>query len=444
MKKRFILLALLLIGFINISMAQWEVKYLGDLNYHNVVKFKNDSLGLVMGDDSFAVKTTDAGESWTLKDLNVLMNVFDFQFVDDSVVYAVGDHYIGAGSNLTSKLIVSSDNGETWDSIANFPGKQLFSLNFFDIESGLIAGNDGVFRTTDSGNTWDTVVTMDQLGYKFGEIKQMSFPSPQTGYAIGSGYLESMFILEDFLLKTTDAGLTWDVVNILDHEPTALYFLDETTGFVGTYDGLYGFISKTTDGGLTWDEKHNNEYIPVTDIHFISDNTGFVTGGYEISMPGPTAFGISKTTDGGENWYGFDTIGLPLKSIYFLNDTTGFVAGWHQLVMKLSGGSISELPDDYPWHLVDTGMSVNEEHLNDNFKIYPNPTRGILHLEALDLSTEIQRIEIISITGQVKKVLDKPQGIHKATLDISGFTSGVYFIRILTSGHTGFLKVIKQ
>ena len=442
MNKKFLLFAGLFTVFIIKSMAQWEIKHLGDFNYHSIVKFKNDSVGLVMGNDSFVLKTADAGENWYLQELDFQLNIVDFQFVEDMVVYAVG--YIVSGQELSGKLIMSSDNGETWDSIAILPGKQLFSLNFFDIESGLIAGNDGIFLTTDSGNTWEPVVTINQLGYIFGEIRQISFPSLQTGYAIGSGFVESVSVLEEFLLKTTDAGLTWDVKKVLDKTPTTVCFLDEETGFLGSNDGLFSYISKTTDGGQTWDTKYDFESIPVTGFHFINDMTGFAVGGYELAMPGPTGFSISKTTDGGENWFGIDTLGLPLKSIYFLNDSTGFVAGWYQLVMKSHGNAITELPDDYPWHLVDTGMSVNEEQPNDSFKLYPNPTRSKLNIIAKDTNQEIQAIEIISITGQVEKVLQNLSGKTRIVIDLSGYVPGLYFVRVLTSHQSNLLKVIKQ
>ncbi len=363
------MLTLFSFGLITGINAQWTIKHLDESSsyYDNVIKFKNDSMGLFMGDNSGIFKSADAGENWKPIHIETQINVNDFQFVDDSVVYAVGG----------SKIIKSADNGDTWIPIYSFSGKELNSTWFFNNDSGIVAGSGGIYRTRDPVNSWDTVWSIIQFGYKYGTLVGLSFPVAQTGYAIGEGrtHLNTSHLFDNFLLKTSNSGLTWDTLKTFPYHLTAIQFISEDTGFIGT-DSDPTIILKTTDAGNTWKESQVADYFGYTvrSIHFISEKTGFAAGApYAMIPEGPTFFFISKTMNGGESWETYDTTGIPLNSVFFINDTTGFVSGSFDLIMK-SNGDTKGLPEDYPWYLA---VHIDESEMPDSqMKIYPNPTHG--------------------------------------------------------------------
>jgi len=78
-----------------------------------------------------------------------------------------------------------------------------------------------------------------------------------------------------------------------------------------------------------------------------------------------------------------------------------------------------------------------EEQLIQQQLIYPNPTNGLLHLSNI---SEYERFEIFDTVGRLKmSVTDK-----NSTLDLSNFSSGIYFYQIKTK--TGFHngKILKK
>lgn len=448
MKLLQIILAFLFFQLCTEVKAQWSVKHLDESEYatwSNILKFKNDSLGLFMGDHSVILKSVDAGETWNPVRLKTKVNLYDFQFVDDSTVYATGDYYTGIGQNMTSKLIKSVDNGDTWDSIASFSGKQIYSLHFFSVDSGLVAGYDGIYRTTDSGNHWDLVWSIRQFGYQYGDINQIRFPTSQVGYAIGLGRTQSgaKNNFDNFLLKTTDSGIKWDTICSFKQSLTSLYFLNADSGFIGNESQ---FVLKTINGGHTWTEKEvaNLYGSTISSFHFISNKTGFATGAPTAMIPeGSSSFFISKTIDGGETWETFNSAGIPLNSIYFMNDTVGFVSGQLSLIMKTTG-KINELPADYPWHLVQYGAVKDINSSNSLVKVFPNPTTGMLTIQLKNPDQPVETIRLLNASGQMMGIGKPKFNSENIPIDLSGLSSGVYLIELTFSNKRELIKVLKK
>jgi len=447
MKLLRIILGILFFQFSVEANAQWSVKYLDESKstqgWENLVKFKNDSLGLFMGDNSLILKSTDAGETWNPKVIDLKMNLNDFQFVGDSIVYAIGDADFENGESRESILIKSVDNGETWDSIASFPRQILWSISFLNADTGIVAGYSGIFRTSNSGKTWNSVWDITRFPDWYIEPQQIVFVNSQIGFAVGVGGPQHGSS-KNLLLKTIDSGLAWDTLFTFQQGLTSIYFINADTGFVGTEPG---FLYKTIDGGHTWSEKKITEFWNgISSIQFISDKIGFVVGHHRVMTGGwyPTSFFISKTTDCGETWETFNSPGISLNSIYFVNDTTGFVSGDFSLIMK-SNGIIDELPSNYPWDLVDDGSLVKDvEDTNSYVKAFPNPTSGILNIQLKNADQTVQAIRLFSYSGQLINIGIPDLNNENIQIDLSGLVSGMYFLQVVFSGKTELVKILKK
>lgn len=70
-------------------------------------------------------------------------------------------------------------------------------------------------------------------------------------------------------------------------------------------------------------------------------------------------------------------------------------------------------------------LGIEDQNFINNITIYPNPARDILNIELANATT-IQKVEILSITGQILKSF----GSYNENLDISSLPKGLYFAKI--------------
>ncbi|MGD1846866.1 MAG: YCF48-related protein [Salibacteraceae bacterium] len=176
-------------------------------------------------------------------------------------------------------------------------------------------------------------------------IDAVHFLDNTTGFTGGTNLL---FGGDGVISKTTNGGNSWtNVASITGSPITAIQFVNTNLGFAV---GTNGLIAKTTDGGNTWSSQNytnpnsgNNE--DFQGVHFLDQNTGYVAGGTFEML-------VLKTTDGGDTW---TQLTLPayfqrLKSVHFLSTTEGFVVGGDQF----NGGQ------GRIYHTTDGGNSWNE------------------------------------------------------------------------------------
>jgi type IX secretion system substrate protein len=79
---------------------------------------------------------------------------------------------------------------------------------------------------------------------------------------------------------------------------------------------------------------------------------------------------------------------------------------------------------------------INELDLANSISIYPNPTNGIFSVEADNMNS----IEITSITGEIVKELVINNS--KTTIDLTSFSSGIYFAKIITDKGSAIKKIV--
>ena len=84
--------ALVITIFLTISSfesdAQWVIKNLDEdsYSYETCLRFRNDSLGLMMGTDAIAYRSQDVGETWDVVDINIQVKIKDFQLVKQNIM----------------------------------------------------------------------------------------------------------------------------------------------------------------------------------------------------------------------------------------------------------------------------------------------------------------------------------------------------------------------
>jgi photosystem II stability/assembly factor-like uncharacterized protein len=275
----------------------------GKFKYIEGLSFSDPSNGYVVGDSGLILKTTDAGENWTLIEEPRKYQLKSVQFFDALTGYVAG------GSGLVS--------------IGHYPVQNSSS------HEGII------LKTTDGGVSWDSTFTDTIMVY------DIFFRSPEKGWAIGRAdwYIDwGVMGGKEFILKTTDAGETWQRIVESDTLPSWLLnirFIDDSSGWLA---GTWGTAAKTTDGGSTW-SWYYPAYYYLADIYCFDILHAIAVGSNNV---------ICETTDGGNTWINRDTTFLgssEVNDIFFFNRDTGLVVA----------GSI--------WQTTDKGITWEDKSL---------------------------------------------------------------------------------
>jgi hypothetical protein len=107
----------------------------------------------------------------------------------------------------------------------------------------------------------------------------------------------------------------------------------------------------------------------------------------------------------------------------------------HAYVYKI--GANDSVADYNPPHTVYSLVGIDEQEIDDNLSIYPNPTTGMIHIESS--LNEFVQVEILNSLGQVLEV-DSFQGNY--SFDLSQYGSGMYLLRTSVDGVSHVRKVM--
>ncbi len=229
---------------------------------------------------------------------------------------------------LSVTILTSLDATSQW-SVQQVPTtRNLYYVSFVDTGTGWLAGDDGIFHTTNGGHDWylqdpqpvDMTIALTRTNC-WAKNNTVLFHSTNEGISWTPVYLDSFFVgiqiagrlcfvdslngwipvskgIGTSILRTKDGGNTW--VPYLAQSVGALYdrcsFVDTSYGWETSRH--YATIFETNDGGMTWDSiGHLDGTYPLGDMSFTTRTTG------HVSMEGPGGeSAIFKTTDGGGTW----------------------------------------------------------------------------------------------------------------------------------------------
>ena len=104
-------------------------------------------------------------------------------------------------------------------------------------------GENGIQRSTDGGQTWDSVLFAPDLYFQ-----DLSHPVPSVCVAVGDSGV---------LVSTTDAGASWHWTRTQWGRLLRVSMGDSLHGVAGSTTNCP--LLRTTDGGVTWDE---SMYLP--------------------------------------------------------------------------------------------------------------------------------------------------------------------------------------
>lgn len=267
------------------AQATWS-KVFGIDNF-NAFHFTNFNLGWVAQRDGKIKHTTDAGATWTTQftGTNTLNTIF---FADANNGWAGGENGI---------LLRTTNEGKQW-TLVDWEGaglQSIYAIKFKDLAEGLMTSSDGLYRTTDGGNSWIQVSSGTQN-------RELHYFSNGKAFLVG---LDGVSRYEGGVVTKAsgiDSRLYYSSAAFPSNANNNLAYISANNSEIGSHP-LY----KTTDGGSSFDRvtKLNLGTEFVTDfrsgaIAFSSDQNGMIVedgGNYT-----ETKFYYYTTNDGGQTW----------------------------------------------------------------------------------------------------------------------------------------------
>jgi len=226
--------------------------------------------------------STDNGASWSFE-----------AFSNGAYSFSSNGSTIYLGSN--SKVFKSTDFGATWIDVSTGLGNGGIQALLFDgttLFAGTPADAVGIFRSTNGGTSWDPAAA----GLPIGKVIRSLISFGAYVFAGTEG---------DGIYRSSDHGDTWaktDVNNtLLAHQLVFTFCTKDQTLFAGAQNGIY----KSTDGGATF-QRIINGFPPNIGLFAWSltvSGGDIVTAVTVLLSPSEPLDGIFYSSDDGSIWH---------------------------------------------------------------------------------------------------------------------------------------------
>ncbi len=241
------------------------------------VSFPSADTAFVVTNGGSFVRTYNGCRTWTVGLRSALNGVTleDVCFLNTRV---------GAACGRRGAIYWTTNGGEQWTKCSikdTLPW--LLSIQLFDTKTAIVVGMSRdsanllsglLLRTTDAGATWNKI---PQSGIGFGELF----------YRIGSPVCFQSYGELHF---SRDFGQTWESRRTIAGKPARATAVFGKTAIIA---GNQGACAYSSDGGETWTSVTLPEKYHFTSAVLVDDKIGYVAG------IGPAVF---RTSDGGKTW----------------------------------------------------------------------------------------------------------------------------------------------
>lgn len=423
MRKQKLVLILMLFISANVFAQSGWVDVSNPLSYGNLKKiyFFSENNFLVTTNSNYYLTSSDAGSTWIKNTLNFDSAAFtEYVYSAPNVIFA---SKILTLNPRTDQLLKSTNNGISFDTINYTNYFYWNNLNFINAQTGFVvkryystSGTDFLLRTSNGGLTWDT-------SYKFIRAFAINFGSTESfeGYKIGPvdigyatyvrGYGPPGPYYDCTIKKTTNGGITWGSalpINTSGESYRAVVYSDSSWVYFMRVTKLLRY--KSTSSLIdTISNLNGTYYFKNRKEGFCYSNTNFLS-----------------TKDSSHSWQELPFInGITVISFY--NNSTGFVL--------TSGGKI--------YKTVDGGVLVSQISTKspDNFSLqqnYPNPFNPSTRINYELKITNYVSLKVFDLLGkEVASLVNEKQSAGSYAVDFNSseynLPSGIYFYT-LTAG----------
>lgn len=384
MKKiyAFILLGLISQANSKNCVAQWTSVYQDNNAQFFDAAFPTDFTGYVAASDTggaVILRTNDGGITWNKR------YITNWGFINKIVMYDSLSGYIVKGG-VPGMILKTMDGFTTYTTFNLDASFSVMALSLLNDSTGFFLNNAARLRKFENNGANFNVI-IDSLA----DGQNLQFFNKSTGY-FDDGYK---------LLKTSDAGNSWNYVNSnLGFYCSVFNFSDSLNGYFS--DGL--IIYKTNDGGLTFPQQYN-----FPNCYDFATNGNFCIAANEIGN-------IVYTLDNGINWQA-ETTGINL----IVNEP-------YKVVLSPNGNCylFGEFCGEIRKRLTIT-TGIPPASVKDRFIVHPNPVINQSTISFTDQQKNTS-ITITDISG--KKIQSMIFSGIELSIDRTKMPSGIYFLTI--------------
>ena len=289
LKRCSFLLIVLLVAISTPAFSQWQAVGPFGGNARALAYDPSNPDHLLLGSGAGALfESVDGGQHWNHfaqigSGHDLMLKNIAFDPSHTSTIYVVGWSLTGTGGGF----FVTRDAGRAWSEPAGLLGKSIQALAVAESDPRILvaASLDGVYRSTDRGDTWERITPVGHPDLKNFESVAIDPHDPKIIYA-GTWHLP---------WKTTDGGASWHNIKqgLIDDSDVFSIILGHSnsrTVFASACSGIY----KSENGG---DLFHKVQGIPSSARRTLVLQQD--TADANVVYAGTTE-GLWKTTDGGK------------------------------------------------------------------------------------------------------------------------------------------------
>src|SRR3990172_1746438 len=360
-------------------------------------------VGLVFENNRTLWKSTDAGETWSVKTSGMPKREFPTRSTTAIKINPLNTSVIYA--NVSGFGLYRSDDGAGNWRYVGFDNRSIYDIEIlpWDTSTVFVGSSGGFYKSTDGGTTWsEPLLNYSTLSIEIDTSTKILYAGTKGSWAY----------------KSTDYGETWSSIisqEIPTSESLAMIVYDilvdpkeSNNLYLGTGVGPY----KSTDGGNNWFQSFNGiKGFQVYDIKISSSNPSIIyAAGY---------LGVYRSTDRGSSWY-YIGGGWPIDKINVDHIDPNIVYG--VVRTPIGNGTMRTTNGGMEWSYMTSGSPFIEIDKSEQRVVYVSILTNVF-LRSFDYGTTWDTINSPTIPTSLAIANDDPnllyigswEGVYKST-----------------------------
>jgi photosystem II stability/assembly factor-like uncharacterized protein len=403
MKKLIVLFSFLAVH--SISYSQWVQVNSGTSSFLQSIQIIGINTGYAAGFNGTVLRTTDGGLTWSSRTSPSSGNINKIFFAP------VGSGTTGWAGG--TGLFKSTNGGGNWEQQS---ASVIADMYFADANTGAVLTSELAFGKTSNGGSNFTLTNITSRTDLAGKSLRFAVIS----YALGVNAAGD----SSFIFKSTNTGDTWAQVFKINGFYSSFSFVNNNTGIMC---GSSGLIRKTTDGGSSWPIINSGTSVNLQKAAYISSSIAYITGLNGV---------ILKSTDAGATWLQQQSgTGQVLKDVLGFENDLALICGGNGTILRTTNGGL-------------TAINQQSNEIADSYSLsqnYPNPFNPSTKIRFSLPVHGFTKVTVYNSLGKEAAVIVNEAlnaGSYQVNWNAAGFTSGVYYYRIVSGNFSDTKKML--